>query len=624
MSANNEKKEPSPASSEVAIDEKVANELGLTGKELSDVLPVVEHLSLDEAREIIRETIDGKDLDPNFDTDLLKRARAALEESALSHETARKLVEELKLEAALFDDSPYLEVNPSAPQSSKTLTSGPLAHSQVRAVIENTDDPSMPVNTFRAWFLGFIYVTVGTGINVFFSARYPGISVTTFCAQVIAYPMGKFMEWCLPTKKVKIFGYECSLNPGPFNMKGVGVYSTDIIFVQRLPKYFNQTQLGANPGYQILMTLSTQMIGFAVAGLSRRFLVYPPSMIWPQTLATVALNRSFHQEENAPANGWKITRLRFFLWVFIGYSLYFVFPDAIFQALSYFNPTNVKLALITGSVTGLGINPWTQTFDYNNLFIDPLITPLHASLNVYAGLLPTLRVLKFTAGRLHWQGRNAFFGNPVHCHVSKVLNSDYKLDEVAFAAYGAPYQTAAYAAMFFCFFACYTATVVHVGLYHRREVWDGVKSAIRRKSARDAYGDVHNRLMRAYKEVPEWWFFLVLVISVFGIVSTEVYNLGLPVWGIFFGVLLALIFIVPVGIVMAVSNFEITINVLAGTLFKYGSSQYLSLILCSPTVMLFKTYGVVPTAQAIGYVQDMKLGHYVKVRSSSLLDYIPS
>jgi hypothetical protein len=58
---------------------------------------------------------------------------------------------------------------------------------------------------------------------------------------------------------------------------GTGVYSTDIIFVQRLPQYFNQNALASQFGYQILITLSTQMLGFSIAGLSRRFLVYPPA-----------------------------------------------------------------------------------------------------------------------------------------------------------------------------------------------------------------------------------------------------------------------------------------------------------------------------------------------------------
>lgn len=43
----------------------------------------------------------------------------------------------------------------------------------VRAVVSNRDDPDMPVNTFRAWFLGLLFVLIGSGVNEFFGFRYP-------------------------------------------------------------------------------------------------------------------------------------------------------------------------------------------------------------------------------------------------------------------------------------------------------------------------------------------------------------------------------------------------------------------------------------------------------------------
>ncbi|KAL8279463.1 hypothetical protein RQP46_008025 [Phenoliferia psychrophenolica] len=515
------------------VDEKDAAAFAAEkgGVDVHDILPTLEKISLDDAKAIIRDTVKERQLDPNFDRSLLKRAQKALDEEALSHDRARALVEEIKLEASLIDDSPYLEV---------------------RASVDPTDDYNMPVNTF--------------------------------CAQVIAYPMGKFLEWCLPTKKFRILGRECSFNPGPFNQKehmlitimanvtfgGGGVYSSDLIFVQRLPQYFNQLELGASAGYQILMTLSTQMMGFGVAGISRRFLVYPPSMIWPQALATVALNRSFHNDVNPPANGWTITRLRLFTIIFFAYGFYFVLPDAIMGFLSYFNwmtwiaPNNVKLALITGSVTGLGLNPWT------NLWIDPLITPLHATLNLFAGMcmlgFPMICIIYFN---------NIFNTAYLPINSSKLFDHAGK--------------------SFFCFFAFYTSTIVHVVLYHYAELSNGFKAIYRRHSPREAYKDVHNRLMLRYAEVPEWWFLSVLALSIFGIIATEKYDLKLPVWGVFFGALQSLIFVIPVGIVMAITNFELTINVLAEVIGGYA-------IPGKPlAVMLFKTYGVVPAAQAIGY-----------------------
>lgn len=48
---------------------------------------------------------------------------------------------------------------------------------------------------------------------------------------------------------------------------------TDIIAVQRV--YYNQS---FSFGYQWMLVMSTQLIGFSIGGLSRRFLVAPPSM----------------------------------------------------------------------------------------------------------------------------------------------------------------------------------------------------------------------------------------------------------------------------------------------------------------------------------------------------------
>lgn len=60
-------------------------------------------------------------------------------------------------------------------------------------------------------------------------------------------------------------------------------------------------------------------------------------------------------------------------------------------------------------------------------------------------------------------------------NISQVLNADFTLNEAAYQAYGQPYQSAAYAIVFFFFFALYTATITHVGLYYHKEVLTGLK-----------------------------------------------------------------------------------------------------------------------------------------------------
>lgn len=48
---------------------------------------------------------------------------------------------------------------------------------EVRSAVANTDDPDMPVNTFRAWFIGIIWAILIPGLNQFFFFRYPSVSV---------------------------------------------------------------------------------------------------------------------------------------------------------------------------------------------------------------------------------------------------------------------------------------------------------------------------------------------------------------------------------------------------------------------------------------------------------------
>jgi OPT family oligopeptide transporter len=128
----------------------------------------------------------------------------------------------------------------------------------------------MPVNTFRAWFLGMVFAILLAGVNQFFFFRYPSVTVPGLVAQLLAFPAGKLMEYAIPRSRF--------FNPGPFNIKehtlitimaGVAyqsAYATDIIAVQRV--FYNQIWSFA---YQILLIISTQMIGFAFAGFSRRF-----------------------------------------------------------------------------------------------------------------------------------------------------------------------------------------------------------------------------------------------------------------------------------------------------------------------------------------------------------------
>ena len=216
----------------------------------------------------------------------------------------------------------------------------------------------------------------------------PSVYISSLVAQLLALPLGKGLERVLPTTKSTTLGYTWSFNPGPFNVKehavitamanvvAGGTYATDIIATQRV--YFNENW---GFGYEILLCLSTQLIGFSFAGYVRQFLVWPASMIWPGALVSTTLLNTLHKTYNQPSSK-HISRGRFFVYVFIGSFLWYWLPGYLFTALSVFNwvcwiaPNNVVVNQLFGYSTGLGMG--FLTFDWSMIaFINsPLVIPV--------------------------------------------------------------------------------------------------------------------------------------------------------------------------------------------------------------------------------------------------------
>lgn len=105
---------------------------------------------------------------------------------------------------------------------------------EVRSAVANTDDPSMPCNTIRAWVIGLIWAIIIPGLNQyvfthmyrlaraltrrttrFFFFRYPSVTIGSLVAQLLSFPLGRAAAYILP--KWHIFGVP--LNPGPFTIK---------------------------------------------------------------------------------------------------------------------------------------------------------------------------------------------------------------------------------------------------------------------------------------------------------------------------------------------------------------------------------------------------------------------
>ncbi len=311
---------------------------------------------------------------------------------------------------------------------------------EVRAAVHPYDDHTLPCNTLRAWSIGLSLIFLGASMNTLFSLRSPNISLGALIAQVIAWyvaplppsftclvvdingnrPLGRGWARFVPDKELTLLlpwlakgglkRVTIRLNPGPFNVKEHAIivvmasvsfsvaYATDIILAQKV--FYNQ-DFGLI--WQLLLVVSTQSLGYGIAGMMRRFLglfcpavllfffllltgiVYPASMIWPGNLVSVTLMNAMYedQEDRDPTVvGGSMPRYRWFGLITAASFVYYFIPGWFAQFLSspafmtWLAPESPVVNQLFGYNTGLSLLP--ITFDWTQIsgFVgSPLIPP---------------------------------------------------------------------------------------------------------------------------------------------------------------------------------------------------------------------------------------------------------
>ncbi|KAK9454020.1 OPT oligopeptide transporter protein-domain-containing protein [Dipodascopsis uninucleata] len=595
------------------------NEALRTITDVELVLDKINVMSSEEAIRILKDAIVEHDSDINFSSETMDRIKLLV----LGPEHYKKPPDEyefdLRAEAALIAYySPYPEV---------------------RSVTDPFDDVNMTCESIRVYVLAIIWTIIGTGVSQFFAFRKPSITITSAVIQLFLYPCGKAWELVVPRWKFKLFGQEVSLNPGPWTLKeqmlatlmvnvaNGGTYVTkENIMTQKLSIYYN-TDVAL--GYEFLMNFSSQFFGFGFAGMLRRWVVYPVKAIWPTVLPTLALNRALlAKEKKTNINGWTISRYPFFLIVFVGSFLYFWLPDYLFQALSTFNwmtwiaPKNFTLAIITGSSLGLGFNPITS-FDWNIINYSYCMTiPFYSYVQRHIGMtLGGMVVIALYWTNYKWCAYLPINTNDLRDHFNKSYNvtrvlTNHVLDEEKYQAYSPPYYSAGFMVTYGTYFVMYPFSMIYILLREWRPIRDsfiGFTQALRRKSkgqVYDHYHDAHSVMMRSYKEVPDWWYLVLMLLSfVFGVIAVETYksNTETPVYGIVVTILASVSFLVPFTIVRASTGYSLSISVLAEMIagFMFPGNGTANLIL--------KCYGAEADSQAESFASDQKMSHYAKI-----------
>lgn len=516
------------------------------------------------------------------------------------------------------------------------------------------DDPTLSPYTVRMVLLGLGLSTFGAALATIFLFKPQSVSVSVIFLTVISYVLGNGMAAVLPSKG-KIGRW---LNPHGFNSKehltviimsssaSSAAYATEVLATQKL--YYGVVPPAA---VAILLLFSSQLLGYGMAGVLRRSLVYPTKMVWPGVLPLSSLVQTLHQgkaSDGGGDGGDTARRFKFFWVVFGVVAVWELFPQYIMPALtgvSVFCLANRNSLVFTnvfgGSSGNEGLGLLALSFDWQYITTSAFFLPFVTLANGFAGYVLCMALfLGLYYGNV-WQALQFPFLSQqlfspsssadkfVVYNQSAILDAEFVLNTTALAVEGLPFFAASNASYLLTTNLGVTATVVHMCLWHADSVraafawnWKGMWVRLRQPrtwwkrtpgaaasgAAVDTETDPHYLKMKAYAEVPAWWYLSVLVVSaivglgcVYGVRST------LPWWGFLIATTLSFLATLFFGALSGLIGFNVPISSLIQLLGGYLHPG-------RPVAnMYFVLFGSNAHAQALSLVGNLKLGQYGKL-----------
>ena len=516
------------------------------------------------------------------------------------------------------------------------------------AFVPTTDDVNIPSFTWRSALLGTIWgIFLGT-CNSLLSFRTNAFSIPVFLAVLLSYPMGTFLA-VLPAAMVTIGPFTVNLNPGPFSIKehvlttiiasscANVAYGLENVVAQKSTLFMGNNSITF--AESLAWVLTTQFLGFGMAGLARRYLVAPIEMVWPNILSTVALFVGFHSSMDDEKREPGMSRFRFFWYAFGCCFIYSWIPQYFFVALQALSPlcllgfgrfANFLFSADYGHGVGIG----TLTFDWYYISGNSLTTPWWAAVNFafsnifWAWIITPLFYLWNTFRYdqlLHLVQYPDGTNMPVLNSVSLFNATGDKMDAlsllnpVTFDLKEAEYlqQSPILLSTYFALnyagsFLAITSAFSHVIIWHSSDFYERFMSAYRKVKV--THDDIHTILMSRYPQIPDSWFLIFLGgLVVLQILVSSFTAFYMPVTSTLLCIAVSIASVLPIGIITAISGQRLGVNVL--TEFLIG--------LISPgktvEVMAFKSLGTNSVIQAIKMISDLKLGHYMKINPMDMV-----
>ncbi|MCL7023772.1 hypothetical protein MKW94_019540, partial [Papaver nudicaule] len=358
---------------------------------------------------------------------------------------------------------------------------------QVALTVPTTDDPTLPVLTFRMWVLGTLSCILLSFLNQFFYYRKEPLTISSVSAQIAVVPLGHLMAKYV-TDRIFCKGtrFEFTLNPGPFNVKehvlitifaNSGAGSVYAIHIVTAVKLFYKKNLGFF--VSLIVVITTQVLGFGWAGIFRKYLVEPPAMWWPKNLVQVSLFGALHAKETKSKGG--LSRIHFFLVAFVCSFTYYVLPGYLFPMLTSLSwvcwifPKSVLAQQLGSGLHGLGIGAIGLDWATVSAYLDtPLASPWFATANVAVGFIFITYIVTpiaywfnfYKAKNFSIFSSKLFQSDGKQYNISSIVDKNFRIDMAAYEKNGPLYLTSFFTMNYGVGFATLSAVVVHVLLFH--------------------------------------------------------------------------------------------------------------------------------------------------------------
>ncbi|CAF0967771.1 unnamed protein product [Adineta steineri] len=532
-------------------------------------------------------------------------------------DTSSQTTESMNLRSIPDNNS---ETGANTPLLGTTNDNQQSPYEEVAINVPNHDDPTVLCLTFRSVFIGIILIFVKAITDQLFALRTLPLSLDIGIIILLSFMIGKFLEKILPEKL-----FNMTVNPKPFSVKEhtlavIMAMSVDgnnsliqAIAVQRV--YYNYYLHHFNA---IIFMITFQLFALSIAGILKRYLVWPGAMIWPKTLMTCCVIRTLHNEDETELNQsrWTMSRFKFFWLMLLFQFLWYWFPGYIFPLLASFSfvcmiaPNNLIFSQITGA-NGLSIG--ALQFDWNAWvsFLDsPIFVPFWAHVNIFVGFVLAIWIVipifyytnTWESQKMPIMSNRVFDINGYYYDTSKVLDNKARLNETAYNVYGEMRLPLGFAVVFGFTLAGFSAAIVHTILYHGKSCVEQF-----RISLVDQKNDVHARLMSHYAEVPEFWYYILFVVSLILGTINGYHNELLSGHVLLITMTLNIIFIVPNAIIMATTGFpigSIILSYVIGSLLLAGNPL---------SFTIYEAYSIGGQNKILIFLILLKTAHYMKI-----------